>query len=80
MNDDITQIKERNKRVELDKAWELSLTRRLLITILIYFVVVVFLIMIQVPHPWISAIVPAIGYFLSTLSLKFVKKIWMLKH
>ena len=35
-------IKERNKRVELDKAWETSWTRKLCICILTYIVVVIY--------------------------------------
>lgn len=35
---EINQIKERNKKVEADKAWETSLSRKILIAILIYIV------------------------------------------
>ena len=37
---EIIQIKERNKRAETDKAWETSWTRRICICILTYIVVV----------------------------------------
>lgn len=39
----ITAIEVRNKRVELDKAWEISIVRRLSITMLTYVVVVGYL-------------------------------------
>ena len=39
---EIKKIQERNKRVELDKAWETSLTRRLCIMGLTYIVVIVY--------------------------------------
>lgn len=39
---EIEKIKERNKKVELDKAWETSFVRRLCICILTYIVVVVY--------------------------------------
>ncbi len=49
----VDAVNERNARVEADKAWETSWTRRL--------------------------IVPAGGYFLSTLSLPVFKKFWIAK-
>ena len=76
---DIDAIRERNKRVELDKAWETSFTRRSIITFMTYIVMVVFLYAINAQLPWLYALIPAAGYFLSTLSLKFVKKIWVSK-
>lgn len=39
---EIKDIKERNKRVEKDKAWEVSWTRKICIMILTYIVVVAY--------------------------------------
>ena len=39
---EIDNIKNRNKRVELDKAWETSFTRKICIMILTYIVVVIY--------------------------------------
>ena len=39
---EIKKIQERNKRVELDKAWETSWTRRICIMILTYIVVIIY--------------------------------------
>lgn len=39
---EIEQIKERNKRVELDKKWETSWTRKICIMILTYIVVIIY--------------------------------------
>ena len=69
-------IEDRNTRVEKDKAWETSLFRRLLITGLTYAVVVSYLLIIDADRPIVSAVVPAIGYFLSTLVIKSVKDWW----
>lgn len=77
MKEDIEAIKERNKKVEADKAWETSVTRRSIITFLTYIIVVIFLYAINSEYPLLLAFIPAIGYFLSTLSLSFVKKWWM---
>ena len=74
---EIEQIKERNKKVELDKAWETCWTRKLCIAILTYFVVVLYSYIIShVSNIWLSSIVPVIGFILSTLSLKAVRRIW----
>ena len=73
----IKEIIQRNKNVEIDKAWETSLTRRIIITLMTYLVIVIFLWIIKAPYPWLSALVPTIGFVLSTLSLNFFKKIWL---
>lgn len=74
---EINKIKERNKRVETDKAWETSWTRRICICVLTYFVVVLYSWVIsQISNIWLSSIVPVIGFTISTLSLKLVRKVW----
>ena len=74
---EIKNIKARNARVELDKKWETSWTRRLCICILTYIVVVIYSFTIQqVSNVFLSSLVPVIGFTLSTLSLGFVRKIW----
>ena len=77
IEEEINQIKARNKRVELDKAWETSWTRRICICILTYIIVVIYSIMINnFTNIWLSSLVPVIGFTLSTLSLKLVRKLW----
>ncbi len=74
---EIKAIKERNKRVETDKAWETSWTRRICICILTYIVVVCYSwIISKYSNIWLSSLVPVIGFTLSTLSLKLIRKIW----
>lgn len=74
---EIKEIKDRNKRVELDKKWETSLTRRLCICILTYIVVVIYSYIIsKTSNIWLSSLVPVIGFTLSTLSLTGVRMIW----
>ena len=73
----IIEIKERNKRVELDKAWETSFTRKLCICILTYIVVIIYSLLIQkISNVLLSSLVPVIGFTLSTLSLKVIRSIW----
>ena len=69
-------IEARNARVEKNKAWETSLTRRLSIALLTYFVVVAYLLLIDNDRPYVTAIVPAVGYFLSTLVMRNIKSLW----
>ncbi len=74
---EIKQIKTRNARVELDKKWETSWTRKLCICALTYIIVVIYSITIQqVSNVFLSSLVPVIGFTLSTLSLGFVRNIW----
>jgi len=77
INTRINNIEKRNKKVELNKAWETSTTRKVLIAILTYFTIVLFFFTAQLPKPFINAIVPSIGFVLSTLSLPIFKKIWI---
>ena len=77
MKKEIESIKKRNKRVEIDKAWEVSLTRRLIIALMTYIIIVVFLWSINAPRPYLNAIVPSIGFVLSTLTLPIFKKLWI---
>ena len=74
---EIKEIKGRNKRVELDKAWETSWTRRICIMIITYIVVIIYSYVInKYTNIFLSSLVPVIGFTLSTLSLKLVRKIW----
>ncbi|KKW01572.1 MAG: hypothetical protein A2898_03570 [Candidatus Kerfeldbacteria bacterium RIFCSPLOWO2_01_FULL_48_11] len=74
---DIDDIKARNTRVEKDKVWETSWSRRVSIFMLTYFVIVVFFMISDLPHPLLNAFVPAFAFVVSTLTLGFAKKIWM---
>ncbi|MCQ2570667.1 MAG: hypothetical protein MJ154_00215 [Candidatus Saccharibacteria bacterium] len=74
---EIAAIKARNKRVEADKAWETSWTRRVCIMALTYVVVVLYSMTIsRVSNVWLSSLVPVMGFTLSTLSLRLVRKLW----
>ena len=77
---EIEQIKQRNKKVELDKKWETSFTRRICICILTYIVVVIYSYLIRYfDNIFLSSLVPVIGFTLSTLSVKYIRKIWKKK-
>lgn len=76
----ISAIEQRNNKVSADKAWETSWTRRLTIMTLTYVVVVCYLQFVVHIDPWINALVPVIGYFLSTLTIGAVKQAWTNKR
>lgn len=77
LEQEISEIKERNARVEIDKAWETSISRKILIATLTYFVVVLLFHFMWNERPFVNAIIPTIWYLLSTLSIPIFKKIWI---
>lgn len=73
----LADIEARNQRVENDKAWETSWTRRIGIMALTYLVVAFYLQFVVHIDPWINALVPVIGYLLSTLTISLLKTYWL---
>jgi len=73
---ELRNIQQRNQRVEQDKAWEVSLTRRSFIVAVTYILAVLFLWSIGNSRPILTALIPAIGYFISTLTLPIIRKFW----
>jgi len=73
----VREIEVRNKRVELDKAWETSWARKISIAILTYIVVSLYLALVVKIDPWVNAIVPTMGFLLSTLTLGYIKARWI---
>lgn len=76
LEQELLKIHDRNRRVELDKAWERSWTRRITIAVLTYIVALIWLLMIREPSAAWKAFVPTVGYILSTLYLPFAKTAW----
>jgi hypothetical protein len=77
----VIEITERNKRVELDKKWETSKTRKICIAVLTYIVVIIYTSIIsKTSNVFLSSLVPVMGFLLSTLSLKAVRKVWEKKN
>lgn len=72
----ISVIEQRNKLVEINKAWEVSKTRRFLLFIFTYFSIGIYMTFIHIDKPWLNAVIPSLGFMLSTLSLPFIKNIW----
>jgi len=73
----IEDIEKRNKRVENDKAWETSFLRKVLIIVLTYVFAVLYLKIADTTNPFLGAVVPCVGFFLSTQTLNIIKKRWI---
>ncbi len=74
---EIDLIKERNKRVEADKAWETSLTRILSIVAVTYVFTAIVFYFIGVKDFLLNALIPTLGFYLSVQSLPLIKKYWI---
>ena len=76
----IKKIEERNKKVELDKAWEGSKTRKILIILMTYVFAVLYLKIADTTNPYFGAVVPCVGFYLSTQSINLAKNFWLKKE
>lgn len=73
---EVENIKMRNASVELRKSWETSKTRLISITAITYITMTLIFYVLGSLKPYLDALVPTTGFFLSTLSLSFIKKVW----
>ncbi len=81
LEEEIKQIKERNKRVEKNKAWETSWIRKLSIAVLTYAIVLLYSYLIsKYSNIFLTSLVPVIGFVLSTLSLNVIRNRWKKKE
>ncbi len=74
---EIEALKARNRRVELDKAWETSPARIVCIALITYLFMVLVFTIIGVKNSWLNALIPTLGFGLSNLSLNWLKRIWV---
>ncbi|PIZ47019.1 hypothetical protein CO180_02155 [candidate division WWE3 bacterium CG_4_9_14_3_um_filter_41_6] len=72
----VTALEERNRRVELNKSWETSTTRKFFVALFTYLSIVLYFLVIDVERPFINAVVPTAGFLLSTLSLPYIRIVW----
>lgn len=77
IHEELKVLQERNRRVEADKAWETSIFRKALISLITYVVASVALYSIGVENFYASAVIPTLGFLLSTLSLPSIKAWWI---
>ncbi len=77
---ELEKIKERNRKVEAEKAWETSLARKLILSGSTYVLVTLVLFVMKNPAPFTNALIPTLGYFLSVQSLPFLKRRWIARR
>jgi len=80
LENEVDKLRKRNRYVELNKSWETSTTRIISILVVTYIFVVVIMYIFKINRPFINAIVPTLGYFLSIQSLPIIKKKWLKKR
>ena len=71
----IEKIEQRNARVEQDKKWERSPVRIICIIVLTYSLVLLYQYLADTSSIFISSAIPVLGFFLSTLSIGFIRKL-----
>ena len=76
----VDMLRKRNRRVEADKAWETSKFRVLILTVVTYLLAVLVMDGIKVPEPFLGALIPTLGYFLSVQTLPIAKKWWIRRY
>ena len=72
----VAAIEDRNARVQIDKAWETSWVRRGSIAMITYLCSMILLVLLEHNGAYQHALIPVMGYVLSTLSLPFIKNWW----
>jgi hypothetical protein len=77
LEQEIELIKQRNARVDADKGWEVSLFRAFTICGITYVLAALLLYVIGTERFWLGALVPTLGFFLSSQSLPAIKRWWL---
>jgi len=67
------EFNEDKKHQKFNSSW----TRVIIITTLTYIIMSNYMLFLQVKDPYYNAVIPATGFYLSTLSLSFVRKLWI---
>lgn len=73
VENELAVIRNRNSRVESNKAWETSRLRLFSITGITYVTMVLVFLVLGSTRPLVDALVPTTGFFLSTLTLSFLR-------
>jgi len=77
LEEEIKDIQIRNQKVEAEKAWEVSIYRKTVITIITYLFMTFLFSLLGVEKPFVNSLIPTFGYLLSTLSISILKKYWI---
>jgi len=77
LEQEIERIKARNRKVEADKAWELSGTRTAFISVTTFILLYVFFRLNQSEAAFINALISTVTYLLSTFTYGLLKSWWL---
>jgi len=77
LEETVEELRDRNRRVESEKGWETSLSRKILLSGLTYGITALVFWKIAVPDPLANALIPTTGYVISTLTIPWAKQIWV---
>lgn len=77
LQEKISKIEDRNRRVEGDKLWETCWLRKILIILFTFVFASAYLYVANTTNPLLGAIVPCVGFFLSTITIKPIKKYYL---
>lgn len=79
LEQEIELIKVRNRRVEADKAWELSFARTAFISITTFILLYIFFRLNQSEAAFLNALISTVTYLLSTFTYGKLKFWWLKK-
>ena len=77
---EIGDIRQRNERVEMEKAWELSRIRIAWILVLTYILTAIVFWLLDVRYFLLNALIPTLAYYLSTRSLGPMRRWWLQRY
>ncbi len=80
LQQEVSLLNTRNRKVGLDKAWDQSLARTLFVAVMTFLCLGVYMSAIRVKNSWLSAIVPTVGFVLTTWSFPTAKNAWVRWH
>lgn len=66
------ELKEEKKHQQFHSSW----TRTITITLITYVTLGIYMTILGVKYPYYSAVIPATGFYLSTLSLSPIRNVW----
>jgi hypothetical protein len=67
------ELKEEKKHQQFHSSW----TRTIIITLMTYIILGFYMSILGVKYPYYSAVIPATGFYLSTLSLSPIRNTWL---
>lgn len=76
----VAAIEARNRKVELDKAWETSIARKVVLFVATFLLTYIFLRLIDENYPAGNAVLASIGFVLSASTISYLKNYWIARQ